>query len=134
MTINGKVHCVFEQSGTFKREFIKLGIPAEDYDIQDNFGETDHVMDLFHEIEEAYRGGRSVFDTITPDDLIMAFFPCIKFCSVMENAQHEDFYDRTNLQALCDECNHLKGQRDKKKIQEWKNKHKQSEYEERRPV
>ena len=56
MTINGKVHCFFEQSGTFKREFIKLGIPAEDYDIQNNFGETDHVMDLFAEI----RGGTQV--------------------------------------------------------------------------
>ena len=79
MTINGKVHCFFEQSGTFKREFIKLGIPAEDYDIQDNFGETDHNMDLFAEIEKAYEGGASVFDTISPDDLIMAFFPCIYF-------------------------------------------------------
>ena len=45
MEINGKVHCFFEQSGTFKNEFIKLGIPAEDYDIQDNFGHTDHVVD-----------------------------------------------------------------------------------------
>ena len=43
MEIKGKVHCFFEQSGTFKREFIKLGIPAEDYDIQNNFGETDHT-------------------------------------------------------------------------------------------
>ena len=33
------------------------------------------------------------------------------------------FYDRSNLQSLCDECNHLKGQRDKKKIQEWKRTH-----------
>ena len=57
MEITGKVHCLFEQSGTFKREFIKLGIPAEDYDIQDNFGETDHVIDLLAEIEKAYRGG-----------------------------------------------------------------------------
>lgn len=32
MNIKGKVHCMFEQSGTFKNEFIKLGIPAEDYD------------------------------------------------------------------------------------------------------
>lgn len=54
MTIKGKVHCFFEQSGTFKNEFIKLGIPAEDYDIQNNFGETDHVIDLFGEIERAY--------------------------------------------------------------------------------
>ena len=57
MEIQGKVHCFFEQSGTFKREFMKLGISAEDYDIQDNFGETDHNTDLFGEIEKAYVGG-----------------------------------------------------------------------------
>lgn len=27
-----KAHCFFEQSGTFKNEFKKLGIEAEDYD------------------------------------------------------------------------------------------------------
>lgn len=54
MKITGKVHCLFEQSGTFKNEFIKLGIPAEDYDIQNNFGQTDHVIDLFDEINRAY--------------------------------------------------------------------------------
>lgn len=80
MEIAGKVHCFFEQSGTFKNEFIKLGIPAEDYDIQNNFGQTDHIVDLFGEIENAYGGGYSIFDTITSDDLIMAFFPCINFC------------------------------------------------------
>lgn len=57
MKINGMVHCLFEQSGTFKNEFIKLGIPAMDYDIQNNFGETDNVIDLFKEIETAYMGG-----------------------------------------------------------------------------
>ncbi|MBR6129795.1 MAG: hypothetical protein IKQ07_09210 [Bacteroidaceae bacterium] len=80
MEINGRVHCFFEQSGTFKQEFIKLGIPAEDYDIQNNFGQTDHEIDLFAEIERAY-GGESLFDTISKDDLIMAFFPCIYFCA-----------------------------------------------------
>lgn len=79
MEICGKVHLMFEQSGTFKNEFIKLGIPAEDYDIQDNFHETDHVVDLFKAIEDAYDGKPSLFDDITPDDLIMAFFPCIYF-------------------------------------------------------
>ena len=79
MEIKGKVHCFFEQSGTFKNEFVKLGIPSEDYDIQDNFGKTDHKIDLFNEIETAYRGGESIFDNITKDDLIMAFFPCIYF-------------------------------------------------------
>lgn len=87
MEIKGKVHCFFEQSGTFKNEFIKLGIPAEDYDIQNNFGQTDHVIDLFHEIEEGYEGGVSIFDDITPDDLVMAFFPCIRFCSIAEYNQ-----------------------------------------------
>lgn len=64
MKINGKVHCFFEQSGTFKNEFIKLGIPAEDYDIQNNFGETDHQDDLFKAIEDAYDGKPSLFDKI----------------------------------------------------------------------
>lgn len=84
MNITGKVHCFFEQSGTFKNEFIKLGIPAEDYDIQNNFGETDHIVDLFGEIEKAYEGGVSIFDTVCCDDLILAFFPCIYFCDVNE--------------------------------------------------
>lgn len=56
-----KAHCFFEQSGCFKNEFIKLGIPAEDYDILNDFGQTDHVMDLFGEIEKAYRGGYKYF-------------------------------------------------------------------------
>lgn len=84
MKINGKVHCFFEQSGTFKNEFIKLGIPAEDYDIQNNFGETDHVIDLFAEIEKGYNREPSIFDNITPDDLIMAFFPCIYFSDMSQ--------------------------------------------------
>lgn len=86
MEIAGKVHCFFEQSGTFKNEFIKLGIPAEDYDIQNNFGETDHQIDLFAEIEKAYMGGASVFDSITCDDLIIAFFPCIYFSCLSQMA------------------------------------------------
>ncbi len=84
MEIKGKVYCFFEQSGTFKQEFRKLGIPAKDYDIQNNFGETDHVCDLFAEIEKGYAGEPSVFDEITQDDLIMAFFPCIYFETVQQ--------------------------------------------------
>jgi len=51
------VHCLFEQSGTFKNEFKKLGIEAYDYDILNEYGQTDHVIDLFAEIEKAYGGG-----------------------------------------------------------------------------
>lgn len=81
-----KVHCFFEQSGTFKNEFIKLGIPAEDYDIQNNFNETDYVIDLFREIDRAYdnltndKRQTTIFDFIDPcQDLVIAFFPCIYF-------------------------------------------------------
>mgnify|MGYP003591978747 CR=1 FL=1 len=79
MEIKGKVHCLFEQSGTFKNEFKKLGYNAEDYDIQNNFNETDNVIDLFSQIESAYNSEPSIFDRIESDDLIMAFFPCIYF-------------------------------------------------------
>ena len=33
------------------------------------------------------------------------------------------FYDLKNLQALCDECNHEKGQRDKLLIKQWRTTH-----------
>ena len=64
MEITGKVWCFFEQSGTFKNEFKKLGHDAVDVDIQNNFGETDYQIDLFKEIEEAYEEKPSIFDKI----------------------------------------------------------------------
>ena len=82
MKIN-KVHCLFEQSGTFKNQLKQLGIDAEDYDILNEFGETDHVVDLFSEIERAYDGEKSIFDTIGECDLVFAFFPCTRFESVI---------------------------------------------------
>ena len=48
-----KVHLLFEQSGTFKNEFKKLGYEAYDYDILNAYNETDYQIDLFSEI----RGG-----------------------------------------------------------------------------
>ena len=74
-----KVFCFFEQSGTFKKEFIRLGIPAEDFDIANDYGETDRIIDLFAEIDKAFDGLPSVFDEIEGGDLIFAFFPCIRF-------------------------------------------------------
>lgn len=107
MEITGKVHCFFEQSGTFKNEFIKLGIPAEDYDIQNNFGQTDHVIDLFAEIDREYdyltqatsnKQQASVFDSIdSSQDIILAFFPCIYFC---EKSQWHFSYDCPNYRKL----------------------------------
>ena len=93
-----KAHCFFEQSGTFKNSFKYYGIDAEDYDIQNNFGETDNVIDFFAEIEKGYDGKPSVFDLIEKDDLIMAFFPCIYFSTIQmcyyqltsNNNRHKD--------------------------------------------
>lgn len=74
-----KAHLLFEQSGTFKNAFIKNGVQAYDYDILNDFGETDFQIDIFKEIQEAYVGGRSVFDTFSQEDIIFAFFPCTRF-------------------------------------------------------
>lgn len=74
-----KIHCFFEQSGTFKNEFKKLGYQAYDYDILNDFNETDNIINIFNEIETAYKGGRSIFENIDKEDLIIAFFPCVRF-------------------------------------------------------
>ena len=74
-----KAHCLFEQSGTFKNAFRKYGIDSYDYDIQDEFGETDYVIDLFKEIRGGYDENQSIFDGIKEDDIILAFFPCTYF-------------------------------------------------------
>lgn len=76
------VHLFFEQSGTFKKAFKMLGYDAFDYDIKNDFGETNFVCDLFNEIESCFCGKQSIFDKIKNDDLIFAFFPCIYFCEI----------------------------------------------------
>ena len=55
------VHCLFEQSGCFKNEFKKLDIEAYDYDIENQFNQTDYQIDLFNEIEKCYGGGAIVY-------------------------------------------------------------------------
>ena len=74
-----KAYCLFEQSGTFKKQFQILGIQAEDFDLLNDFGETDHIIDLFDEIEKANLDKPSIFDGFHPNDYIIAFFPCIYF-------------------------------------------------------
>ena len=74
-------HCFFEQSGTFKNEFKKLGYEAYDYDILNDFGETDFQRDLFQDIEDAYTHThtQTAFDNVKEGDQIIAFFPCTRF-------------------------------------------------------
>lgn len=94
------VHCLFEQSGTFKNEFKKLGIQAYDYDIEDNYHQTDYQTDLFNQIKLGYLGAEySLFDDIKKDDLIIAFFPCVRF-SV--NSQLQFRCDTPQLKAWDD--------------------------------
>ena len=109
-------HCFFEQSGTFKNEFKKLGYEAYDYDILNGFGETDYVIDLFAEIEKAYGGGSSIFDNISKEDQIIAFFPCTRFedqivmCFKGEQYQMEKWSDTQKLEndiRLHNELNEL---------------------------
>jgi len=71
--------CLFEQSGTFKNEFKKLGYEAYDYDILNDYNETDYQCDLYEQIDKAYGGGRSIFDSFQKDDIVLAFFPCTRF-------------------------------------------------------
>lgn len=75
-----KYHCLFEQSGTFKNEFKKIGYKSYDYDILNEFNETDYVIDLFEEIEKGYLGLNSIFDQmVAGEDFLIAFFPCTRF-------------------------------------------------------
>lgn len=103
-----KIWCFFEQSGTFKNAFKELGYKAYDCDILDDFGQTDLKIDLFAEIKCEFEKIKiwqelkpnkkvnyndftahktiafvpckdTIFDKISKDDLVVAFFPCIKF-------------------------------------------------------
>lgn len=103
MEIKGRVHLLFEQSGCFKREFAKLGYEAFDYDLQNHFGETDFQIDLFAEIEKGFVGVPSIFDGFSPDDLLMAFFPCIYFCennALAMTTQHMNYKNLTQKEMV----------------------------------
>jgi len=80
-------HLLFEQSGTFKNVLKNKGHNAYDYDLLNNFNETDFQIDLFQEIEKEYDNliyglkNKTIFSNMTPEnDFIIAFFPCTYFC------------------------------------------------------
>lgn len=95
-----KFHCLFEQSGTFKNVFKSYGHESWDYDILNDYGETDFKIDLFNEIQIAYNKLTqnkewlikyyefdyiTIFDKMKPEtDFIMAFFPCTYFTDTNE--------------------------------------------------
>ena len=85
------VHCLFEQSGTFRDVFRNKGYEAYCYDIENKFNETDYQIDLFNEIEKGYLNEKSIFDNMNENDLIFAFFPCTWF-----SVQNDLFWSRTS--------------------------------------
>lgn len=95
-----KYHCFFEQSGTFKNEFKKLGFEAYDYDILNDFNETDYVIDLFNEIEKAYDNKESIFDNVSQDDIILAFFPCTRFEAIIPLKFRGEAIDQKNWDLI----------------------------------
>lgn len=73
------VHCLFEQSGTFKKAFEELGYKAIDYDINKTEN-VDVVIDLFEQIFLSYmKMSQTIFDGIKENNLVIAFFPCTYF-------------------------------------------------------
>ena len=94
-----KVFCMFEQSGTFKQAFLNANIPAVDLDIENRFEKTDIIIDLFKEIHQAYLGEKTIFDSITEEDLIFAFFPCTYFSNQINlSFRGQDFQSRKKTQ------------------------------------
>lgn len=91
MTFN-KVHCLFEQSGTFKKAFKELGYNAIDYDINKTKN-VDIVTDLFMQIFLASEEKKySIFNDINKDDLVIAFFPCTYFSDQSQLLSRGDNY------------------------------------------
>lgn len=117
-----KVWCLFEQSGTFKNAFKEFGYESYDIDISNDFKQTDFKIDLFAEIEcefekikiwqelkldkevnyndfTAHKGDYfvlckdTIFDKISKDDLVFAFFPCTHFT------------EKTSLNSRCELAN-----------------------------
>lgn len=105
MEIKGNIHILFEQSGTFKNVFLNEGFKAIDYDIENNFGETDVVVDIFTEIDNYFTIGQpTIFDDMEDKDLIMAFFPCTYFCRdnvLFFTAKSHNMRNKNMVEKLC---------------------------------
>lgn len=97
------IHLLFEQSGTFRNEFQALGLEAKDYDIQNEYGCTDIVCNLFEAIRISYNGGVSVLDDIQRGELVFAFFPCTQFetqKTMIFNGSHYSMRNWSDLQKV----------------------------------
>ena len=91
-----KVHCLFEQSGTFKKAFEKLGYKALDYDINKTEN-VDVQTDLFKQIFITdTEMTKTIFNDIAKDDLVFAFFPCTYFSDQSQLLSRGDSFGQKN--------------------------------------
>ena len=108
-----RFHLLFEQSGIFKNVLINKGFNAYDYDILNDYNQTDYQIDLFQEIENEYSNiilssnYKTIFTDLMPDnDFIIAFFPCTHFCDANQlqyklwNAGRKLPFDKNNCSRL----------------------------------
>lgn len=90
------VFCLFEQSGTFKNEFKKMGFNAFDYDIEKTEN-VDEERNLFEDIEKfPVHPEHTIFSKITNEDLVFAFFPCTYFSDQSQLLSRGDNYGQKN--------------------------------------
>ena len=94
------VWCLFEQSGTFAREFRERGKTAFDVDIENRFGKTDIVEDIFSSLCYTNASADSVLNEIRKDDFIMAFFPCTYFTDQSQLISRGDNYGMKDWSVL----------------------------------
>ena len=86
-----RIYCLFEQSNTFRDIWRGLGYQADSYDIE---GNPSVKMDLFKEINDCFENKRkTIFDDMTADDYVLAFFPCTFF-----ETQNQLFFEGTAYQ------------------------------------
>lgn len=106
-------HLLFEQTGTFKNVLKSYGYKAYDYDILNEYSQTDFQIDLFQEIENEYNNLlngtniKTIFTNMTSEnDFIIAFFPCTYFCDSNQlqfrlwNAGKKLDYDKKAVERL----------------------------------
>jgi hypothetical protein len=83
-----KVHCLFEQTNTFRDAARRLGFAAESCDLPGTA--ADRGCDLIAEIEAfSPKPGvfalHPVFGGVAQGDLVVAFFPCTYFANTLAN-------------------------------------------------
>jgi len=77
---------LFEQSGTFKNILQANGHNAKDFDICNDYNQTDYIIDLFKYIND------TEMERVNKSDLVIAFFPCTWFSNQNDLIYSRKFY------------------------------------------